>query len=309
MKNITRNSVMAVAIAIGGLQAYAINVFTATSGDWNTPGNWSEGIVPTDGDSVVIDGNVSLTNSTAELASLSVAAGKTLTFDGWDTVLTATTVSVTGAMTHAQNNDIDGSDGWTPNARVNIVCDDFILDSAGKIDIKGKGYLGGQVKFAAGSGPGGGSGSNVSGGAGYGGVGGRSGATSGLTYGSYLDPADPGSGGGLGQIAGSAGAGGGALRIVAANTIEINGIIDADGVNGDGHYGSGGSGGGVYMSCNVLKGTGERSTHAVEQAGTSLRALAVGASPFSTTRWSRRRPVSPKSSIRPPGVPRRCREI
>ena len=60
------------ALGLAALTASAVNTFTAASGDWNTPGNWSEGIAPTNGESVVIDGNVSLTASTALLSSLTV---------------------------------------------------------------------------------------------------------------------------------------------------------------------------------------------------------------------------------------------
>ena len=76
--------------ALGGpLGAMAANTFTAASGsDWNTAANWSEG-VPVAGQDVVVDGNAMLTNATPALASLTVNGTKTLTFDGWDTLLTA----------------------------------------------------------------------------------------------------------------------------------------------------------------------------------------------------------------------------
>ena len=114
----------AMACFFGGPQSQAANTFTAVSGsDWNTAANWSEG-VPVAGQAVVIDGNATLTNATPALASLTVNSAKTLTFDGWDTLLTATTVTIDGTVTHAQNTaTATNSLGvWVPNARVNIAC-------------------------------------------------------------------------------------------------------------------------------------------------------------------------------------------
>ena len=100
----------------------AANTWTGT-GDWNTAANWSEG-VPVAGQDVVVDGNAMLTNATPALASLTVNSAKTLTFDGWDTLLTATAVTIAGTVTHAQNTatTTNSLGAWVPNARVNIAC-------------------------------------------------------------------------------------------------------------------------------------------------------------------------------------------
>ena len=82
----------------GPIAALAANTFTAVSGnDWNTAANWSEG-VPAAGQEVVVNGNATLTNATPALASMTVNSGKTLTFNGWSTLLSADAVVVNGTM-------------------------------------------------------------------------------------------------------------------------------------------------------------------------------------------------------------------
>ena len=162
--------------------ANAANTFTAASGDWNTPGNWDGG-VPVAGQEVVINGSATLTNATPALASLTVNASKTLTFDGWNTLLSATTVTIVGTVTHAQNTatTTNSLGQWVPNARVNIACDTLTIPLGGKIDGNAKGYSGAKALTGAGPGYGPGTGLAVSG-AGYGGKGGS--VNGGLPYGS-----------------------------------------------------------------------------------------------------------------------------
>ena len=252
-----------VLIACAPSAILAANTWTGT-GDWNTAANWSEG-VPVAGQDVVVDGNAMLTNATPALASLTVNGTKTLTFDGWDTLLTATTVTIAGTVTHAQNTDTNAVDGWTPSARVNIACSTLEVTAGGKIDVNYRGYLGGQTANKDGHGPGrgrgrGGADSSDGGAGGYGGTGGtafKSGFMNyGLTYGSSTLPEDPGSGGGSGNTdAADGGAGGGSVRIVATGTVAVNGHILANGGNGP-EYGGAGSGGGVFIDCLALSGSG-----------------------------------------------------
>ena len=72
-------------------------------------------------------------------------------------------------------------------------------------------------------------------------------------YGSYHAPTDPGSGGG-----GSCNAnGGGAIKITASGTVEIDGILTANGkdASGSGVCG-GGSGGSIQIVCDHMDGNG-----------------------------------------------------
>ncbi|NLE40980.1 MAG: hypothetical protein GX615_04000, partial [Lentisphaerae bacterium] len=247
-----------VLIACAPSAILAANTWTGT-GDWNTAANWSEG-VPVAGQDVVINGNATLTNATPALASLTVNSAKTLTFDGWDTLLTATTVTIAGTVTHAQNTDTNSVDGWTPNARVKIACADLTIPVGGSINLLGKGFQGGV--FTNGYGPGRGMAKKDRGGGGYGGPGSSAVANyyayGGPAYGSADLPDMPGSGGGstFSVLNSTGGSGGGLVQIHASGNVTVNGTITADGANGVNHCPGAGSGGGVYIQCATLGGSG-----------------------------------------------------
>ena len=251
---LVQGCVMALAVRV----AAEANTWTG-EGDWHSPtGNWSLGHVPLNGESVVIAGNVTLSQPSAALHSYVIDPGYTHTFDGWGTVLSSEVVTVKGTVTHAVNNDTVDTDGWTPNARVRIVCSNLSVVSGGTIDVSSRGYLAGPSE---GSGYGPGRGIYFSARAGGGGYGGRGGyganwnAVGGAVYGLTTDPNDPGSGGGNHGFGGN---GGGLIRIQAAGTVTVNGALRADG--GDAGYwggsaGGGGSGGGISIVCRILAGT------------------------------------------------------
>jgi len=137
------------------------------------------------------------------------------------------------------------------------------INIQGTLTGDGSGFVGGAAGVA-GSGPGGGgvcSGNSGGAGGGYGGVGGStSGATGGSTYGSVTSPTDLGSGGsgGCGSGSASGDAGGGAIRLDATGTITIDGVIRANGSDGNAadYGGGGGSGGSVYITSASLAGSG-----------------------------------------------------
>ena len=99
---------------------------------------------------------------------------------------------------------------------------DFVLDSGGLITADALGY-------GAGTGPGygGTSGGYHGGGGSYGGWGGQMGDRGGVLYGSAEEPEDFGSGGGWGE--GPGGAGGGAIRLIVARALQMDGTITANG--------------------------------------------------------------------------------
>lgn len=103
------------------------------------------------------------------------------------------------------------------------------------------------------------------GGGGYGGLGGaadRFHALSGTAYGSLTQPTDLGSGGGTAN--GNLGGGGGGKLRIAAGTLQLDGIISADGGNGADSppsstfkiAGGGGAGGSVWLTVTNLFGSG-----------------------------------------------------
>lgn len=182
----------AACLLAGVLCASATNTFT-TAGDWQLAGNWSSNSVPTNGEDVLINANVSLTNSTAVLANYVLSAGITHTFLGTNTSLIASNVTVLGTMTHSNNTatTTNQSGQWIPDNRVYVVCTNLTVATNGVIHADQRGY-------GANAGPGrsvytGGGG--FADGAGYGGKGGAGNvpaATGGVAYGSATMPVDPG---------------------------------------------------------------------------------------------------------------------
>ncbi len=231
--------------------------------DWHDPDNWNPAGVPgTDAEvQVAADADILLTAETAELASFTMTGG-TLTFSNWTTRLLAVEVDLQGGkLTHtaqsAQSTNAFGE--WIPDARVWIVCSNLTVDAAAKIDVDERGY-------AREKGPG-----IVAGtyGGSYGGrgTGESSWGNRPETYGSVAEPTDPGSGGWSTVSTGgkeATGGGGGAIRIEASGQVSIHGTLTANGGHGAVTHASGGSGGGILITCNTFAGsaTGLLSTRA-----------------------------------------------
>ena len=237
-----------VVVALWAACSMAATTTFQSAGDWSTGGNWSAG-VPGNGDDAVVNAAVTLSATTADLASYVLNAGITHTFSGTNTALKADVVTINGTMTHNAQTGT-GTNDPPPDHRVWIVCSNLLISSTGKIDADLKG-------FGAGAGLGGGihGGGGWYGGGGYGGRGGQGwvGVESyGHTYGSATAPSHPGSGGG--QAGG--GKGGGWARIEASGHVAVSGTITANGQTVGGGSGSGaGSGGGIYVTCNTFGGT------------------------------------------------------
>jgi len=247
---IVAGALLAGTVVLGGETAWTGN---AGDGNWHTFGNWDNG-VPGEGDDATISGSVTVSASTAALASLTQAGG-TLTFQGWNTVLTADTVMIEGTVTHDVNTDTSGTAGnyesWTPNNRVQIVGGDVTVN--GSIQASFKGYQGAS---SAGGGYGPGANTHERGGAAYGGINSPAAFSDATPYGSLTEPVDPGSGGSR-DSNGTAGPGGGAVRIDVTGTVRVDGVIAVDGTSGQGSRSSGGSGGSIWINAQVLEGSGE----------------------------------------------------
>lgn len=180
------------------------------------------------------------------------------TYDGEEIVVNGCTVTINGAhnfatllitnagvLTHTA-----GQSGFDLT-----ITGDLTVDVGGSISADGKG-------FGSSSGPGqGGDGYGSGARAGYGGAGGNSyDATGGIAYGSITKPLELGSGGGVMNfyhIPG--GSGGGAIRLTVDGTLLIDGNVSANGAAGlpGGSNGSGGgSGGSIYITADIVAGTG-----------------------------------------------------
>ena len=139
----------------------------------------------------------------------------------------------------------------------------------------GGGIIADGAGFDSGHGPGagefissqtGGSG----GGGGYGGMGasGTSGDSGGSAYGSLPTPNLPGSGGGGDGESNAGGSGGGLLRLEVLGTLQVDGVLSANGTAGSGTNSGGGSGGSVWISAGTLSGNGTISANGGEGTAT-----------------------------------------
>ncbi len=103
--------------------------------------------------------------------------------------------------------------------------------------------------YPSGQGPGAGVRGAWAGGGGYGGVGGTANASGGATYGSLTMPTDLGSGG-----ADAGNPGGGAIELIVAGTLQMDGTISANAVHIANH--GGGAGGSILIVASTLAGSG-----------------------------------------------------
>jgi len=225
---------------------------TVADGDWGNVATWG-GPVPGAGETAIVNHNVTLSSPSAALADATING--TLTFDGWNTILSAGTVTIGGSGTVTHNVNTDLTNAWTPDNRVYIQATDVTV--TGEINVDVKGYLGGVTASRDGRGPGGGS--NACGG-GYGGKGGKyysaPASAVGQPYGSETEPIGPGSGGAYGD--GDGRPGGGAVRIDASGMVTVDGLISADGGGSNAHmYYGGGSGGSIYVTADTFAGAGD----------------------------------------------------
>jgi hypothetical protein len=143
--------------------------------------------------------------------------------------------------------------------KLDIQAGSLNIDSTSKIDVSGRGYLGGNN--SNGYTYGNVFGSTYQSGGSYGGLGGVYGGSTNGVYGNQLNPNEVGSGGGSSGTSYPGGNGGGLVRIT-AGTLSLDGTILADGGGSyyDPYYGygggSGGSGGGIRIDATTLSGGG-----------------------------------------------------
>ena len=108
-------------------------------------------------------------------------------------------------------------------------------------------------------------------GAGHGGSGGRyhfsTSYHAGPAYNDLYEPDKMGSSGGPGTDGKAGGSGGGRLWFNITDTIDIDGIVSANGVAGMGSNSGGGSGGSIWMHCNTIKGYGKIVAHGGDGVG------------------------------------------
>ena len=151
----------------------------------------------------------------------------------------------------------------TMSFKVDLSANTVTIDATSRIDVTGRGFLGGRQPGNPFAGPGMTigfqSGSTGRSGGSYGGLGGSTAGVANAVYGDFRNPNDPGSGGAA-DASFFGGNGGGLIRIV-AQTLQLDGLIVADGSVGVNSIGTsdsgGGSGGGIRIDVGNLRGTGQ----------------------------------------------------
>ena len=223
----------------------SVNVYRWTGASntlWSNSANWNpapQSCLPIgSAATVIIDTNSvnqPVLDSTTTIYALDIATsgvyGSTLTMAAPITVSSGVILGAKGVITHPAN---AASQVYISSIAANY------MTMSGLINVTGQGY-------ATSDGPGA-AGCSITGGS-YGGQGQTAFTPNciGATYGSYSAPTQLGSGGGQAS-------GGGAVILNITNTLTDNGSILADG-NSSTSYGMG-SGGSIYITANVLSGTG-----------------------------------------------------
>jgi hypothetical protein len=199
-------------------------------------------------------------------AEIAFGTDPTVPNDQLDFVLDGRTVAVSGRLTLGSLELRNGSVLTHPGAtttttpRLDIVVGRLTVDATSRIDVSGRGYLGGWTGGNGGDAGrtlGNGVGSTERNGGSYGGLGGfgNTGGVTGGVYGDARNPNELGSGGASNCVGGN-NSGGGLVRVV-AGAVELNGQIVADGAGNPGNAcAGGGSGGGVRVETGTLDGTG-----------------------------------------------------
>src|ERR1035437_5946085 len=123
---------VAMATMLAFASAAQATPWTATVGGfWTNAATWGGGGTPGNGDDAVINSGVSVTVDVSTASLNSFTNTGTLTFVGWNTVLTSTVVTVNGTITHLGQSatTTNGSGQWVPDNRVYIVCSNLTVAS------------------------------------------------------------------------------------------------------------------------------------------------------------------------------------
>jgi len=180
-----------------------------------------------------------------------VIAENNATYDGRDILIDGATVTIDGAHNFNSVHIISNATLTHPANTTDqthkldlTVAEQVIVDGTSRIDVSAKGYLPGRTTgntTECGA-------TGVAGGS-YGGLAGaRADSATNVSYGDYADPDDWGSGG-------SNQAGGGLLRLT-AQTLQLDGRLEANGDSDPSRRSDGGSGGWIAIVIATLRGDG-----------------------------------------------------
>jgi predicted enzyme related to lactoylglutathione lyase len=200
--------------------------------------------------------NLTLQNGTLTVSGTVTAPGNLLLTNS--RLSLRNNLNVTGTIT-AQSGSVLTHEAATSLAQygLDIKAAGVVIDATSRIDVKGKGYLGGLQGDNGSDGGRGDGNSATGGGAGNGGsLGGSGGVIDGasaVAYGSIVNPAELGGGGGGNIVTPVAGGNGGGYVRLSAPALTLNGTISADGMDSASGAGSGGS---IRLDVPVITGNG-----------------------------------------------------
>ncbi|MCK5590598.1 MAG: hypothetical protein KAI72_01460, partial [Candidatus Pacebacteria bacterium] len=244
----------------GHLDVTAATNITYTTLDWSTKGT----ITDNGGTFALLSGGGDLTVSeTSRLYGYTARPHTSYTLNGYMEVRNAITttgnfdIGEAGILTHEANTT-------TQQYVIDITAANLTIALGGTINADYKGY---QQSAGPGAGV---DNSGATAGAGHGGDGGnRSTTNGGLAYGSTTQPTAIGSGGGR-HSGYTSGVGGGAVKLTISGTTTLSGSIRTNGQNYPSTYGTGGSGGSIYITTEILLGNGSISVNGGASAHVSL---------------------------------------
>lgn len=181
------------------------------------------------------------------------------TYEGANLIVSNCTLTVNGSHSFEALLLKDGAvlthspapNGETDNRLSLTITSELTIGAGGWVNVNGRGYA-----AEVGDGAGAHYSSGYASGAGHGGLGGNcyGGGTGGGGYDSVLTPVLWGSGGGAGSFA-AGGSGGGAIQLAVGGTLQLDGVIEADGAT-VGWTGGGGAGGSIQISAGTIAGSG-----------------------------------------------------
>ncbi len=259
----TATAVAVVLLASSPALAATVSWTGPSGGSWSNGGNWSGAAVPTSGDDVVIDANVSVIFDLSTPASINSL--------------------VLGNNSGTSSVELTSLSGGSSAIDI-AIAGDFTVYAGASVTAIGKGYPGGGY-HAAGQGPGGGEAAlcgefvfdhtrgSVSSGGGGGGHGRPGGAGyrcagGGQAYDSILEPVQAGSGGGWSAWdLTNGGNGGGRIMLTVGGTAAIFGNMSVDGTAPNGCGGGGGAGGTINLKAQTFSGTGTIQARGVTGGG------------------------------------------
>ncbi len=179
---------------------------------------------------------ISSNDTSYDNTDILIVDGAVITIDGTHTFKNIAIING-GKLTHSAGSHLD------------ITADAVLIDSTSSIDMSGRGYAPGYTLGNSAIGA-----SLYGAGGSYGGVGGiysPTGSVSNDVYGDYRNPNELGSGS---SYYGNTGAAGGGLVRIVANSLTLDGTINANGNTST--YGGGGSGGGIRLDVGTMSGVG-----------------------------------------------------